>query len=274
MKLVTQSFTVLFVLLLAGCAASTIEDHNDLHTKTIHSHELLPPSHPFSSLNDEPKEWGEHVTGVKTRMHTDELKVALTFDLCGGPFGNQLDEDIVDYLRNEQIPATLFVNERWILDNEAAFLDLANDDLFEIENHGSEHVPLSVTGQEAYGIQGTTHALEVTEEVLSNQRTITERTGSSPSFFRSGTAYYDEVSVEIVQALGLEVVNFDVVGDAGATYSADQVQHAIESVSPGSIVLLHLNQPESDVSEGVKRAIPTLQANGYTFVHLHAFSLE
>jgi len=274
MKLVTQTFTVLLVLLLVSCETPTKEDHNDLHTKTIRSDELSPPSHPYSHLNAEPQEWGEHVTGVKNRMHTDELKVALTFDLCGGPFGNQLDEDIVDYLRNEQIPATLFVNERWILDNEAAFLDLANDDLFEIENHGSEHVPLSVTGQEAYGIQGTTHAHEVTEEVLSNQRTITERTGSSPSFFRSGTAFYDEVSVEIVQALGLEVVNFDVVGDAGATYSADQVQHAIESVSPGSIVLLHLNQPESDVSEGVKRAIPTLQANGYTFVHLNAFSLE
>ena len=32
-----------------------------------------------------PKEWGEKVTGVKTRLGTNQKVIALTFDACGGP---------------------------------------------------------------------------------------------------------------------------------------------------------------------------------------------
>jgi hypothetical protein len=58
--------------------------------------------------------------------------------------------------------------------------------------------------------------------------------------------------VRIVTDLGLQVVNFDVLGDAGATYSAAQVARAMMGSSrPGSIILGHMNPGSAaDVDAG------------------------
>ncbi len=221
-----------------------------------------------------PIEWGENVTGVKTRMNTEEKVIALTFDACGGPYGNKYDEALITFLREEQIPATLFINERWIMENEQIFLELADDPLFQIENHGTAHVPLSVSGQSAWGIEGTADPIEVKDEVLGNQETIQQLTGREPTLFRSGTAFYDEIAVEIVNELGLSVVNFDILGDAGATFSAQQVHRALLGSTNGSIALLHMNQPSSGTAEGVQLAVQDLINDGYVFVTLDEYPLQ
>ncbi|WP_332630870.1 polysaccharide deacetylase family protein [Halalkalibacter flavus] len=222
----------------------------------------------------EPLHWGENVEGVKTRIDTDEKVIALTFDACGGPYGNGYDASLIDFLREEKIPATLFINERWIVEHEELFLELAHDPLFQIENHGTSHVPLSVTGNSAWGIKGTESPKEVREEVLGNQETIRLLTGQAPTLFRSGTAFYDEVAVEIVNDLGLQVVNFDILGDAGATFSAREVHEAMMKATNGSIVLLHMNQPESGTAKGVQLAVMDLREQGYEFVTLANANLK
>lgn len=221
-----------------------------------------------------PVEWGEQVTGVKTRLATSDRVIALTFDACGGPYGNGYDSELIDFLVRENIPATLFINKRWIDEQEELFLQLVNQPLFQIENHGTRHVPLSVTGGTAWGINGTNSPEEVIEEVMGNQTRIEAMTGIAPKFFRSGTAYYDEIAVQIVQDLGLEVVNFDILGDAGATFTSEQVKNALLQAQPGSIALLHMNQPQSETAEGVKKAIPLLREKGFQFVKLNAYELE
>lgn len=171
-------------------------------------------------------------------------------------------------MREERIPATLFINKRWIINNEELFLQLAKDPLFQIENHGTEHLPLSVSGGEAWGIPATTSPEEVYEEIMNNHETVKELTGRKMTLFRSGTAYYDEVAVELAKELGYQVVNFDVLGDAGATFSAEQVKNALLTARPGSIALLHMNQPASGTAEGVVQAIPLLKEKGFEFVLL------
>ena len=92
-----------------------------------------------------------------------------------------------------------------------------------------------------------------------------------PAFFRSGTAYYDDVAVRAVNDLGLRVVNFDVLGDAGATYSAAQVADAMLSSKPGSIVLAHMNRPDSGTAEGINVALPKLSRRDFRFVRLSEY---
>src|SRR5699024_5573476 len=121
-------------------------------------------------FNEKPTEWGEQVTGVKTHLDTDEKNIALTFDACGGPYGSQVDEALITFLQSSETAATIFVNERWIKENENTFLELAKDPLFEIENHGTEHKPLSVDGNEAWGIEGTNSPEEVYEEIMINDQ--------------------------------------------------------------------------------------------------------
>ncbi|TMW71912.1 polysaccharide deacetylase [Alteribacter natronophilus] len=230
----------------------------------------------LNSLSDQhtsASEWGERVSGVKNRHDTEEKVIALTFDACGGPTGNGVDEELLSFLTDYGIPATLFMNYRWIEDHEDRFLELADNPLFTIENHGTAHLPLSVEGRTAWGIEGTASPEEVVDEVLINQEHIASLTGKAPSHFRSGTAYYDEQAVKIVEMAGLTAVNYDVLGDAGATYSAAQVESALLESRPGSIVLLHMNQPSSGTAEGVKQAVPQLLDAGYTFVHLGDYPL-
>ncbi len=74
-----------------------------------------------------PKEWGEKVTGVKTRLATDDRVIALTLDACGSPHGKGFDAELINYLERENIPATLFINSRWIDANRELFLRLAGE---------------------------------------------------------------------------------------------------------------------------------------------------
>src|SRR5690625_5829526 len=100
---------------------------------------------------------------------------------------------------------------------------------------------------------------------MDNHKRVKELTGREMTFFRSGTAYYDEIAVELAESLGYTVVNFDILGDAGATFSATQVKEALLQAKPGSIALLHMNQPTSRTAEGVKEAIALLREQVFSF---------
>lgn len=215
-----------------------------------------------------PAAFGLDVPGVVNRLPTQERVVALTFDACGGAHGSGYDAALIDTLRTTGTPATLFLNQRWILAHPDLAAELAADPLFELANHGTVHLPLSVRGAAAYGIAGTTDPGAVFDEITGNRRTLTELTGVVPRFFRSGTAHYDDVAVRIAGDVGETVVNFDVNGDAGATFGPRDVAAALCSASAGSIVIGHMNQPTGGTAAGVAAALPQLTADGFRFVRL------
>lgn len=220
--------------------------------------------------NEIPREWGQEVTGVITRFDPGREKtMALTFDACGGSVkGCGFDRDLIDLLRRERIPATLFINARWIDANPGLFPDLAADPLFEIANHGFAHKPLSVNGRTAYGIAGTENTLEASWEIEGGAKAIEKASGRRPRFFRSGTNHYDEIAVKIAGELGHRVIGCSVNGDGGATFSKEQVKKQLLSVKPGDIVLMHMNRPESGTAEGVASALAALREKGFSFVRL------
>lgn len=213
-----------------------------------------------------PASWGTDVPGVVSRMDSDGI--ALTLDACGGPGGDGFDQVLIDGLIERNVPATLFLNKRWIDSNPDLTRALAKNPLFEVANHGSEHRPLSVTGASAYGISGTTSVAEVVEEVWANHVALFDITGEPPRFFRSGTAHYDEVAVQIVSELGERVVGFSVNADAGATFEAAMVREQVATAEPGSIVIAHMNRPEGETAEGILAGIDDQLARGQRFAHL------
>lgn len=215
-----------------------------------------------------PTAWGIDIPGVTTRLPTTDRVVALTFDACGGQGGCGVDQALIAVLRQHRVPATLFLNSRWIDANPAAFTELAADPLFEIGNHGTQHRPLSVTGRSAYWIAGTRNVGEVFDEVIGNRDKLARLLGSPPPFFRTGTAFCDDVALRVVGDLGQRMVNFEVNGDAGATRPARQVERALLTAKPGSIVISHLNHPGSGTAEGTASAIPKLAAAGFRFAYL------
>jgi len=178
------------------------------------------------------------------------------------------DAELLAFLEREQIPATLFINARWIEPNRQAFDRLAANPLFEIANHGLQHQPASVTGRFAYGIEGTRNVAELFDEIALGAMKIEALTGRRPNFYRSGTAFYDDVAVQVAEALGQQVVGFTVLGDKGTTYTRNEVKEALLSASAGDIIIVHMNHPEAATGAGVMDAIPDLQQRGFRFVKL------
>ena len=216
-----------------------------------------------------PDQWGENVTGVTTKFHSDKKEIALTFDACGGSVrSSQYDEGLIEFLTAHRIPATLFINARWIDSNPEIFMHLSQNPLFEIANHGTAHKPLSVDGKSVYGIQGTASRDEVIAEIQGNNQKIEKLTGKHPTFFRAGTAYYDEQAVAIAQGIGMDIGGFSILGDAGATFSAQKVAQQLLSAHSGDIVICHMNHPEGGTREGIIQGVQTLIKEGYTFVRL------
>ncbi len=215
-----------------------------------------------------PSLWGLDIPGVVNRTAGAGRTLALTFDACGGRGGNGYDAALIDLLRAEQAKATLFLNRRWVATHPAEFHDLAADPLFDIANHGTRHVPLSVTGRAAYGIRGTRSPAEAYTEVVENGLDLQHRLGRPVTLFRPGTGYYDDVAIRIVRDLEMTPVGFDVNADGGATFTPRQVESALRAVRPGSVVIAHMNQPRHGTAAGFRAALPRLRAAGYGFVHL------
>ena len=140
---------------------------------------------------------------VRGRRHP---VACLTFDACGNPeagaASNGFDKELVDFLRERRVQATLFISRRWATARPRLAAALAEDPLFEIGNHGTLHRPVAVDGRAAYGIAGTASAAEAVGEVWENTLHLERLVGRRPTLFRSGTAHYDDVGVAIVRSLG------------------------------------------------------------------------
>lgn len=219
-----------------------------------------------------PQHWGLDIPGVVRTgadagsAHPD--RVFLTLDACGGPHGSGVDERLIAGLQAAGVPATLFLNLRWIEAHAELARTLAADPLFELANHGTAHLPLSVTGQAAYGIAGTANAREAAMEVWRNHVALTELTGRAPRWFRPGTAHLDDVALSIVQALGERVLGFTVNGDGGATFAPAVVAAEVGATGHGGVVIAHMNQPHSGTADGILAAVPVLRGRGLEFALL------
>ncbi|HAT71269.1 MAG TPA: polysaccharide deacetylase [Elusimicrobia bacterium] len=204
----------------------------------------------------------------------DQKALVLTFDACGGRHSGY-NAPLIEYLRRERIPATLFVTGVWIEKNRETFAALSADPLFEIENHGLMHRLCSTEGKTKYGVRGTRDLGDVVDEMELGARKITELTGRRPVFFRSATAYTDELSLKVARRLGMEVVSYDVLsGDAMKASGKKMARNILNGARHGAVVIMHFNHPEWPDLQALEEAVPELRKRGYNFIKLRDFSPE
>ena len=268
-------FSLLFTLSFTACSKTASDNYfGEQQRRSKKEYESFRKNIAKAFENQTPKEWGENVTGVKTKLDTNEKVVVLTMDACGSPLGMGYDEKLINFLKQEKVPATLFINARWIDKNLNTFKTLASNPLFEIANHGLEHKPASVNGKSIYGLDGSKNIEEFVDEIELNARKIESITHKRPKYFRSGTAYYDEVAVKVSNTLHHEVVGFSILGDAGATYTKEKVENAFLSAKKGEIVIIHMNHPQLQTADGTIKAIKELKQKGFRFVRLSDYKLK
>jgi peptidoglycan/xylan/chitin deacetylase (PgdA/CDA1 family) len=192
-------------------------------------------------------------------------RVALTFDACMG----KADERIISTLVSERIPATIFVTARWLKRNpEALAVFLQNPDLFELENHGQNHIPAVDKPTLIYGIAAAGSPEAVRQEVQGGADAMLAAGIAAPHWFRGSTAKYDLPAIAEIRAMGYKIAGYSVNGDGGSLLGAAVTEKRIGSARDGDVVISHINQPTHAAGAGVAKAIVDLKARGVEFVRL------
>ena len=191
--------------------------------------------------------------------------VALTFDACMGA----TDPRILDTLVSKRIPATIFVTHRWLKRNAAAYAQLrAHPDLFEIENHGENHIPAVDRPMDIYGIKTAGSPEAVKAEVDGGADAIAATGAPRPTWYRDATAVYSPEAIRQIRAMGYRIGGFTVNGDGGSLLGVEATVRSFESAKDGDVIIAHINQPTHKAGEGVVKGIEALQSKGYHFVRL------
>lgn len=192
-------------------------------------------------------------------------RIALTFDACMG----KTDDRILSVLVSERIPATMFVTARWLKTNPQALAILKqHPDLFEIENHGQNHVPAVDMPASIYGIAAAGSSDAVDQEIAGGADAIRAAGLTQPQWFRGATAKYDISAIRQIRGMGYRIAGYSLNGDGGSLLGAAMAEKKIAAARDGDVVIAHINQPTHAAGEGVARAILTLKTRGVEFVRL------
>jgi peptidoglycan/xylan/chitin deacetylase (PgdA/CDA1 family) len=191
--------------------------------------------------------------------------VALTLDACMG----RTDMRIVNALISNSIPATIFVTARWMKRNAKALALLkSRPELFQIENHGAEHVPAIDVPGRAYGARTAGSSRAVSAEIAGGAAAIQRATGRKPVWFRGATALYTNSSIALIGRSGARLGGYSMAADGGALASAASTARRIASARDGDVILAHVNHPGREAGRGVVEGVLALKRKGFRFVKL------
>lgn len=235
--------------------------------------ESVPDYFAVPHLNKLSNKWYGTVRSVKT--FSSQKYVAITFDyceLCTNVNGYQAH--VIEYLRHQSVPATLFISGKWMRSHPDITQQLMVDPLFEIGNHAWSHANFALTTVEAMNQQVL--ATQAQYILLRNQ--IVERAKLcgmldemkhipvQPSLFRLPYGRCNEMSLKHLQKMGFKVIQWSHVGLEGypATDSACEV--FVESLVNGSIILLHGNNVPKYTLAFVQKIVPLLRKKGFRCV--------
>ena len=184
---------------------------------------------------------GKTTPGVITSIPGKTNEVAITLDACGaetpGASSFGYDQDLINYLIQNNIPATLFLNVRWIKNNLAIAKQLAANPLFEIQNHGYYHKPCTLSDKEVYGIAATANEQEMVTEIKSASDEIYNLLGVKTKYYRPGTGMADPKCVQVAKANGHEIVDWSLNGDEGSKKPAAQIKNNWLTAKGGDIII-------------------------------------
>ena len=237
------------------------------------------PARDFRSLMREkyqsprPMQLSPWLKKIKKSIKTNQKIIALTLDACGGKKGSGYDKKLIEYLIKTKTPATLFISGRWIHIRKHEMNYLSKQKIFDIENHGLNHLPATVCGMCKYNICGPKSIDAFIDEILINSEKIKKYTNKMPVFYRPGTACFCETAASITTELGIIPLGYSINGFdfSRKTTPKTIATRIIKEAKNGSIILLHMNHPEGNTYKALRYAIPHLKKNGCRFVKLSGY---
>lgn len=197
---------------------------------------------------------GYHVDKEATKS---EKVLYLTFD-CG--YENGYTKQILDVLREQEVPACFFVTQTYIRDN----VELASrmkEEGHQVGNHTITHPSMPSKSYE-----------EIIEEVDGCAKYMAETTGyNMDPYLRPPMGEYSERTLKLTSDLGYKTIfwsmaymDFDVNKQPGVDYV---VKHFEKYHHSGAIILMH--NVSSSNAEALETVIVNMKNKGYRFASLN-----
>ncbi len=183
--------------------------------------------------------------------------VALTFDACPTNLPDEFDQQVIDVLQKEQVPATLFLSGRWVEKHPEQAKFLAGKPQFEIAAHSYYHPHLMEKPDD-----------RVMREMKRTQAIIKKTTGKTPKYFRPPYGEVDERVATLAKTAGLVTIQYDIAsGDPDPGLSPQRiVRSVLRDAKGGSIVVFHMNRKGVHTAGMLPEIIKGLREKGFTLV--------
>lgn len=192
-------------------------------------------------------------------------QVALTLDLCMG----DTDHRIFDELIKDNIKTTLFVTARWLKRNGDIVAKIrTHPELFEVANHGKNHVPAIDNQPTIYGLKTAGNLKAVCEEIEGGQQALIEAGFARSPWYRDASARYSPDAIHLIKTMGYKIAGFSLNADMGASLSEKTVASRIEKAKDGDVIIAHMNQPKRQSGAGVVEGVRSLKNKGFVFLKL------
>ena len=208
--------------------------------------------------------------GVIRRVKlSDDLKaIALTFDMCElDTITTGCDMDVINFLREHSIPATLFIGGKWMRTHSQRVKQIMTDPIFEIANHNWSHGNCALLSPE--GLKAQILWTQAEYELLREESGLDD-IPESMTLFRLPYGRNSEAALKIIAELGLRVIQWDVAAEAGDNSNPARAKRSAKLVAgmtkPGSILLFHAHLVPKGTVNLLREVVGILSADDYVFM--------
>ncbi len=186
--------------------------------------------------------------------------IALTFD--DGPWDKQTDE-ILDILEENGAKATFFTVGQCISGHESQVKRAASMGC-EIGTHTWDHAEGSGQGVSLIKMSSQ----ERKDEVTKGLQAIENATGEKAStIFRCPGGNFDSSVASDLDGIVTAEIGWNIDTTDWKKPGADVIAQRIQSAKPGYVILMHDGGGDrSQTIEGLRKALPQLKAEGYSFI--------
>ena len=186
-------------------------------------------------------------------VETDKKQVAISFDAA---WGNDDTEQLIDILKEYDVPATFFVVGSWV-DKYPESVKQLHDAGHQVQNHSNTHPYMTQLSKEA-----------MKNELDSCNDKIEKVTGVRPTLFRPPYGDYDNAVVEATEEIKMYPIQWSVDSlDWRSNATPESIcQRVTSKVTNGSIVLFHNDADHTPAA--LPNILKCLKDEGYEFVFI------
>ncbi len=186
-------------------------------------------------------------------VKTDKKQIAISFDAA---WGNDDTEQLINILKEYNVPATFFVVGAWV-DKYPESVKQLSDAGHQIQNHSNTHPHMPQLSK-----------TQMIDEIESCNKKIEAITGKCPTLLRAPYGDYDNIVIETLTELDMYTIQWDVDSlDWKENATPESIcERVTKKVKNGSIVLFHNDADHTPAA--LPNILKCLKEEGYEFVFI------